>query len=51
MEALLEEKKTFDISTHFEKLGVGDGEHGWREPGKTTDGELWIDKSRCANER
>jgi hypothetical protein len=32
IEALLEEKKTFDIATKFEKLGVEDAAAGWRLP-------------------
>jgi hypothetical protein len=34
LETLLEEKKTFDLSVRFEKLGTDDGERGWTKPGK-----------------
>lgn len=36
LETLLEEKKTFDLSSQFEKLGTDDSEHGWTEPGTPT---------------
>jgi len=29
LETLLEEKKTFDLATQFEKLGTEDGKTGW----------------------
>lgn len=32
LETLLEEKKTFDLSVRFEKLGVEDGNTGWKSP-------------------
>ncbi|KAK4955668.1 hypothetical protein LTR10_006607 [Elasticomyces elasticus] len=36
IEQLLEEKKTFDLSRDFEKLGVeADDGKGWRTPGKS----------------
>ncbi|EME48401.1 hypothetical protein DOTSEDRAFT_141452 [Dothistroma septosporum NZE10] len=37
LETLLEEKKTFDISVQFEKLGVNDGtaDTGWKSPSPT----------------
>jgi len=36
LETLLEEKKTFDLSVRFEKLGVEeDGEKRWRKPGRS----------------
>ncbi|EMC94443.1 hypothetical protein BAUCODRAFT_132353 [Baudoinia panamericana UAMH 10762] len=37
LETLLEEKKTFDVSVRFEKLGVHDGgERGWKVPAPET---------------
>ncbi|KAK5132086.1 hypothetical protein LTR08_000336 [Meristemomyces frigidus] len=36
LETLLEEKKSFDLNAHFEKLGVEDGERGWSQPAPTT---------------
>ena len=33
LETLLEEKKTFDVSFRFEKLGTEDATMGWRELG------------------
>jgi hypothetical protein len=35
IEKILEEKKTFDLSVNFEKLGVSDKETGWRQPCET----------------
>ncbi|KAK5005104.1 hypothetical protein LTR39_006010, partial [Cryomyces antarcticus] len=32
IEKILEEKKTFDLSVSFEKLGKDDDEKGWRLP-------------------
>ncbi|KAK3715099.1 hypothetical protein LTR37_007309 [Vermiconidia calcicola] len=32
LETLLDEKKTFDISVRFEKLGTADATAGWRQP-------------------
>jgi hypothetical protein len=34
LETLLEEKRVFDVSVRFEKLGVDDGEGKWKSPGK-----------------
>lgn len=36
LETLLEEKRMFDVSVRFEKLGVAGegGEGGWKEPGR-----------------
>ncbi|TKA71511.1 hypothetical protein B0A49_06877 [Cryomyces minteri] len=34
IEKILEEKKTFDVSVSFEKLGIDDDEKGWRLPGQ-----------------
>ncbi|KAF2815422.1 WD40 repeat-like protein [Mytilinidion resinicola] len=36
IEKILEEKKTYDLSVNFEKLGVGDEETGWRQPSPST---------------
>lgn len=33
LEVLLEEKRNFDVSVKFEKLGVTDGQHGWTAEG------------------
>jgi hypothetical protein len=33
LEQILEEKKTYDLSMRFEKLGVDNGAKGWRLPG------------------
>lgn len=35
LETLLEEKKKFDVSVRFEKLGLKDGDDGWSLPGKS----------------
>lgn len=32
LDAILQEKKTFDLSLNFEKLGVDDQNHGWSSP-------------------
>jgi hypothetical protein len=34
LEKILEEKRTFDMSLHFEKLGTDEGAHGWSQHGK-----------------
>lgn len=34
IEKILEEKKIFDLSIRFEKLGDGDGNLGWTLPGR-----------------
>lgn len=34
LEKILEEKKVFDLSLRFERLGAGDGDRGWSVPGK-----------------
>lgn len=34
IEQILQEKKTFDVSLNFEKLGVSDKDRGWRNPGE-----------------
>jgi hypothetical protein len=34
IDQILQEKKTFDLSLSFEKLGTDDGEKGWRNPGE-----------------
>ena len=34
LETILQEKKTFDVSLNFEKLGV-DKEDGWKKPGQS----------------
>jgi len=36
LETLLEEKKNFDISVQFEKLGVEGGDAGWSLPCRST---------------
>jgi hypothetical protein len=33
IEKILEEKRTFDMSLHFEKLGTSDGVQAWSEHG------------------
>ena len=33
LETLLEEKRAYDLSSQFEKLGVDEGEIGWAKPG------------------
>lgn len=35
IEQILQEKKSFDLSVNFEKLGVQDKERGWLAPGKS----------------
>lgn len=46
LETLLEEKKTFDLSVKFEKLGTSDGTTSWGVPGE--DKPLSTDQSgRC----
>jgi hypothetical protein len=34
LETLLEEKRVFDVSVRFEKLGADDGEGKWKLPGE-----------------
>jgi hypothetical protein len=34
IEQILQEKKTFDVSLNFEKLGVSDKDRGWQNPGE-----------------
>lgn len=34
LETLLEEKRNFDVSVRFEKLGLSDGNDGWSSPGE-----------------
>jgi hypothetical protein len=34
IEKILEEKRTFDMSLQFERLGTDDGAHGWSQHGK-----------------
>jgi hypothetical protein len=34
IEQILQEKKTFDVSLNFEKLGLGDSDRGWQNPGE-----------------
>ena len=34
IEKILQEKKVFDVSVNYEKLGASDGEKGWSLPGE-----------------
>lgn len=40
IEKILEEKRIFDMSLNFEKLGVGDADKEWSLPGMVVSGRL-----------
>ena len=46
MERLLEEKKTFDLSLQFEKLGTEEEALGWKEPGQSNV-HIWYHFAKC----